>query len=73
MVCSGNSFTPSPEGIDGLLWEVLSWVSVISVLGSQPGSPWEPLPGCMKCWRYSEEKCLLKMESVVLFDISAVS
>lgn len=39
MGCSGNSFTPSPEGIDGLLWEVLSWVGVISILGSQPEVP----------------------------------
>ena len=72
MRCSGNSYTPSPEGIDGLLWEVLSRVGVISVLGSQPGSPWEALPGCMKRWRYSEDRCLLKMENVVFFDISAL-
>ena len=31
MGCSGNSYTPSPAGIDGLLWEVLSRVGVISV------------------------------------------
>lgn len=73
MACSGISNTSSFGGIDALLYEVPLWVGIVTLLGPRPGTPWEPLAGDMKCQRYSGDKYLLKMESVFLFGVSALS
>lgn len=56
-----------------LLSNVPSWGRIVSLKGPRPGTPWEYLSGCMECWRYSAQKYLLNIETIIFFDISTFS